>query len=273
MIWIWIIAVTVCVIIPLLMLWSVKGQRRQEIACLQSTLYAHRGLHGGGIPENSRAAFRAAVENGFGAELDVHLLADGGLAVIHDRSLKRTAGVDVDVTSLTTASLPHYALEQTEETIPTLQEVLSLFDGKAPLIIELKADKGNCAALCEAVSRCLEGYTGDFCLESFDPRCVWWLRRHRPEWIRGQLSQNYFKSKDVPPVLRPILTSLFTNAFTRPDFVAYRYEHRHTAAYAVCRHVWKIPVAAWTLRSEEELSQALKDGAMPIFEGFVPTAK
>ena len=54
--------------------------------------YAHRGLHGAGVPENSLAAFRAAVEHGYGAELDVHLLKDGGLAVIHDSRLERTTG-------------------------------------------------------------------------------------------------------------------------------------------------------------------------------------
>ena len=54
--------------------------------------YAHRGLHDKevGSPENSLAAFKEAVESGYGAELDVHLLKDGNLAVIHDSSLFRT---------------------------------------------------------------------------------------------------------------------------------------------------------------------------------------
>ena len=61
---------------------------------LSGVRYAHRGLHDMslGIPENSMAAFRRAVEHGFGAELDVHLLADGELAVIHDSSLARVCG-------------------------------------------------------------------------------------------------------------------------------------------------------------------------------------
>ena len=55
--------------------------------------YAHRGFHEKpDIPENSMAAFRRALQNYYGVELDVHLMADGNLAVIHDSSLKRTAG-------------------------------------------------------------------------------------------------------------------------------------------------------------------------------------
>ena len=56
--------------------------------------YAHRGLHdlNAGRPENSLGAFRAAAEAGFGAELDVHLMADGALAVVHDSDLERVCG-------------------------------------------------------------------------------------------------------------------------------------------------------------------------------------
>lgn len=56
--------------------------------------FAHRGLHGPGVPENSLAAFRRAAEAGYGAELDVHLTADGYLAVIHDSDLARMCGVE-----------------------------------------------------------------------------------------------------------------------------------------------------------------------------------
>lgn len=35
------------------------------------------------------AAFRRAIRHGYGAELDVHLLRDGTLAVFHDSDLKR----------------------------------------------------------------------------------------------------------------------------------------------------------------------------------------
>ena len=110
------------------------------LSALQGWKYAHRGLHDTDKPENSMAAFRAALENGYGIELDIHLMKDGNLAVIHDTTLIRTTGAEGKITDLTVEDLANYHLNGTDETIPTFRQVLDLFDGKAPLIIELKAD-------------------------------------------------------------------------------------------------------------------------------------
>jgi glycerophosphoryl diester phosphodiesterase len=196
------ILIILAVILVLFILWilAVRGRKGHEkLPALRSWSYAHRGLHGEGRPENSMAAFRAALEGGYGIELDVHLLADGNLAVIHDSSLKRTAGADVKIEELTTEQLENYRLEGTEETIPEFQDVLTLYNGKAPLIVELKPENGNHAALTEAACRMLDSYKGVYCLESFDPRCVAWLKKNRPDIIRGQLSSNFVKGKsDLP---------------------------------------------------------------------------
>ena len=81
---------------------------------------------------NSLPAFRRAMEHGYGVELDVHLTGDGRLAVIHDKNLKRTAGVDAEVSSLSAAELKNFRLEGTGETIPLLEEVLPMFQGGPP---------------------------------------------------------------------------------------------------------------------------------------------
>ena len=122
--------------------------------------YAHRGLHSRklGIPENSMAAFRKAREYGFGVELDVHLTRDGQLAVIHDKSLKRTAGMDVEVSQLTLQELQHCRLEGTQETIPSFEEVLKLFQGGPPLLVELKADYFDIRELVEKERFTHEGH-------------------------------------------------------------------------------------------------------------------
>ena len=160
--------------------------------------YAHRGLHDAERPENSMAAFRAALDAGYGIELDLHLLADGNLAVMHDSSLKRTAGAEVNMEELTTEQLKNYRLCGTEETIPEFRQVLDLFAGKAPMVVELKAVGNNAAALCETACKMLEGYDGPYCIESFDPRCVHWLKKHRPDIIRGQLAENFYKDPTTP---------------------------------------------------------------------------
>lgn len=269
--------IAICIILLLFVLYLILLCGRSDhpkLAELRGWGFAHRGLHGDGIPENSIAAFRAALDNGYGIELDVHLLKDGNLAVIHDASLLRTAGCDVKIEDLTTEQLRDYRLEGTDETIPTFHEVLELSDGKAPLIIELKAERGNHAQLTEAICKMLESYSGAYCLESFDPRCTIWLKKHRPELIRGQLTENFFASKNkLPAVLKLLLTCQLGNIVFLPDFVAYKYADRKNPGMFLVRKFWKVQGVSWTIRSQEEYDTACKEGWIPIFEGFRPQAK
>ena len=62
---------------------------------------AHRGLHGGDIPENSMPAFERAVDNGYNIELDVHITIDGVVVVFHDDTLTRVCGVDKKIADCT----------------------------------------------------------------------------------------------------------------------------------------------------------------------------
>jgi len=263
----------ILLVLALLFVLALMGRRgHKDLHKLQSWAYAHRGLHGNGIPENSMTAFRDALDGGYGVELDIHLMKDGNLAVIHDASLKRTAGVDVLIEDLTTEALSSYHLEGTEETIPEFMDVLTLYNGKAPLIIELKPENGNQAALAAATCKMLETYKGVFCIESFDPRCVAWLKKNRPDIIRGFLSENFTKSRsDLPDYLKFALTHLLTNVICVPDFVAYKFADRNdTFSVRICRQLWKAQGVSWTLRTKEEYDTAVKEGWIPIFEGFEP---
>ena len=238
---------------------------------LQAWSYAHRGLHGNGTPENSMAAFRAALDHGFGIEFDLHLLKDGNIAVIHDSLLKRTTGAEGRIEDLTTQDLKNYHLEGTDETIPTFRELLDLYDGKAPLIVELKPVGGNHARLAETVCDMLKDYPGVYCLESFDPRCVAWLKKNRPQLIRGQLSENFFRSDPKMALsLKLILSTLVDNLVTRPDFVAYKFADRKNLSAFLCRKLFKLQGVTWTLRSKKDYDTAVKEGWIPIFENFIP---
>ena len=142
--------IIICLILCGGFILAVMGRRNNPgLEAIRGWAYAHRGLHDRNHPENSLSAFRAAVKAGYGSELDVHLLADGNLAVIHDSDLKRTTGMEGKVEDLTAEDLKNYYLEGTLETIPTLPQVLEVYEGKAPLIIELKSADNNHDKLAE----------------------------------------------------------------------------------------------------------------------------
>ena len=238
---------------------------------LRGWSYAHRGLHKEGIPENSMAAFRAALEKGYGIELDIHLLKDGGLAVIHDHPLLRTTGCEGNIEDLTTSELQNYRLEGTEETIPTFRQVLELFDGKAPLIVELKAVGGNHGTLVDTAMAMLKDYKGAYCVESFDPRCVRYLKEHYPNVIRGQLAENFMVSKgNIPKYLKFLLTCQLFNFLLQPDFVAYKFADRKNLGNFLVRRIWGVQGVSWTLKTIEEHNTAVAEGWLPIFEDYEP---
>ena len=242
---------------------------------LDGVRFAHRGLHDGpgGVPENSMAAFRRAVDHGFGAELDVHLMADGELAVVHDSDLTRVCGRQAYIEDLTAADLKDYPLMGTEETIPLLGEVLDLFQGKTPLVIELKVERGNANALTDAAMGLLEGWGGVYCVESFHPGVLLRLKDQYPAVLRGQLSQNFMKDSEVhglPLPARFVLTNLLTTAVTRPDFIAYKWQDRRNPGLRLMRALYGVHEVAWTVREPVVLDALDGAGVTSIFEGFMP---
>ena len=247
-------------------------------AALEHRRYAHRGLHcsADSVPENSLAAFRRAIRHGYGAELDVHLLRDGTLAVFHDSDLKRMTGVTGVLEDCTAQDLAALHLAGTPETIPQLCEVLSLYEGTGlPLVVELKSYRGNHRALAERTAKELDKYQIPYCMESFDPRCLMWLRAFRPEIIRGQLSSQFLRHGETAghgKLTMWLLGNLMTNIAVQPDFIAYQFQDRKNPALAWCRKFYKVQEIDWTIRTKEEMQAAEQEGNLVIFECFDPRA-
>ena len=231
--------------------------------------YAHRGLWDGQKPENSLPAFRAAVQKGFGVETDVHITADDRLVVFHDDSLKRMCGADRNIADCTLKELRQYTLLDTEENIPTFDEFLDTAQGMVPLLIEIKTDK-RVLQLCRMVNDRLRSYPGPYMIESFDPRAVRWYRKNRPDVIRGQLTFGLVKPSKMPktPITR-LLASQIGNALGRPDFMACEHETDHSLPLRLVR-LYRPHLAAWTIRSQEEMDKAKERYEILIFEKFVP---
>lgn len=235
--------------------------------------YAHRGYHDKPrIPENSMAAFRRAVEHGFPSEFDVHLIADGSLVIFHDESLERQTGVSGKIEDYDIVNLSKLRLEGTDEHIPTFDEVLDLYEHTGlPLLIELKVERGNYRKLTEAVCKRLDSYTGEYVIESFDPRALMVLRRIRPDVIRGQLSQDFIKRREGLPYYRAVLlTNLAFNKIVKPDFIAYRFSDRMVPALSRAAKRKGIAEAMWTITDPEDYRTAVREGCVPVFEQFDP---
>lgn len=184
---------------------------------------AHRGLHKAdkSIPENSLAAFRSAVENGYGVEFDVHITRDGHLVVFHDDDTRRMCGVNGNVEELTLSELQKLYLLGSSERIPSLGEVLSVIDGQVPIILEIKRGARN-EELCRRVYEMLMCYKGDVCVESFDPFIVRWWYKNAPEVLRGQLSSIPEKlAEGTSPLNAFLVGNCLTNFLCRPNFIAY----------------------------------------------------
>ena len=147
--------------------------------------FAHRGLHGPGVPENSLSAFRAAVEAGAGIECDVRLSADGEVMVFHDHDLRRLCASALAVESTKVEVLRGQKLFDSSERIPTLDELLATIAGRVPLLIEVKCRGGNAPRISAAVADRLQGYEGPVGVMSFESSVGKWLGRHATTVRRG----------------------------------------------------------------------------------------
>ncbi len=142
-----------------------------------------------------------------------------------------------------------------------------------PLIIELKAEK-NVSALCSHVMEMVDRYPSlNYCLESFDPRVVYWLRRHRPDVIRGQLTENFMKSKEAVRQWGHLMTfgmwSVAPDLLSRPDFIASKFPDRKNI-FILLSHRLGVRQVNWVIKNREELLQVEREGGLGIFERFVP---
>jgi glycerophosphoryl diester phosphodiesterase len=229
---------------------------------------AHRGLHDSRLPENSLPAFEAAAEAGFGIELDIHLTADGELAVFHDDDTARMTGQVLTVTTATSADLAPLRLAGTDYGIPMLSDVLTTIAGKVPILIEVKTGSDP-ARICPTLLAELMGYSGEFAIQSFDPRIVHWLKKNAAHIPRGQLSGS-FAGGSMSSGRRALLRTMALNSVTRPHFIGFQVEAMPSAAVTFWRRILRAPVLLWTIRTPEQLLTAQRFHANPIFESVNP---
>lgn len=238
--------------------------------------YAHRGLHGtvGGYDdvavENSLTAFKRAKEHGFGIELDVRATKDAEIVVIHDGDLKRTVGVEGQVCELTLEELKKLTLLNSNESIPTLKEVLELIDGAIPLLIELKQE-GVENTISEKTAEILKDYKGDYIVESFNPFAFGAFKKNLPKVSRGFLDCKHTAKESHRNMKYRLVQRMFFNFLSRPAFIAMHVKTPKLFPMPLVAFLFKTPMIAWTVKSKEEEIEAYKNGFSGIiFEEYMP---
>lgn len=261
----------VCALIFLLILFLLSPARPKPAvkAPFMHRSFAHRGLYSKdqSVPENSLAAFAAAKENGYGAELDIQFSADKQIVVFHDDTLKRMCGCEKRVDELTYSELCKLSLKGTAHKIPLFSEVLNLINGEIPLIIELKTGKSN-NLLCDEAIKLLDNYKGDYCIESFNPAIVRRFKKKRPNILRGQLSAPPKTFKNLSRFNAFVLGNLFCNVVSRPNFIAYN--KNKTSPFVKLAEGMGAMTVVWTARPDDDIKFLQEANDAVIFEYFTP---
>ena len=249
-----------------------RMSKSKEFVPFEKVYIAHRGFFDNEThkPENSIAAFAAAVTNGYGIELDVQMTKDGKLVVFHDDSLLRMCGVNKVLEDCSFDELQTYSLKSSREKIPLFTDVLEIIDGKVPLIVEIK-NSSKYIETSKKVASILDSYKGIYCIESFNPYIIAYFKKHRPEVIRGQLSTNYFKDEPQMKFIQKfVLSNLLLNFYAKPDFIAYNHHHKNQFSYKLLRKIYPVKNVAWTIKNQDELENARDVFTCLIFDSFTP---
>lgn len=222
----------------------------KKIDILIGKKIAHRGLWNKINPENSFGAYRRCVDKKIPIELDVHILKDNTLLVIHDDNTLRMTGKNIVLKDAVYNDVKDLKLGNTDYKIPIFSDVLELVNGKVLLDIELKYDvKGF--KICREICKYLDGYRGDFIIKSFNPIYVLWFKIRRPNYMRGILISglgNGIKRKLLNSVWFSFI--LWFNIFMKVDFIVYDYRELPNRKLDKLRKSG-IPVLLFTLKEDD----------------------
>jgi glycerophosphoryl diester phosphodiesterase len=212
------------------------------------------------------AAFAAAVAEGFSIEIDVQLTRDKQVVIFHDDMLTRMTGVDKRLTRMDFDELRKLRLAGTEHAIPTLREFLDFVDGRVPILVEVKRNRGS-RGIERIVCKMLREYDGQFAVQSFHPLAVRKVRKTYPDIFCGLLSSKFSDMKLMFLKKEGIRNArLFFIA--KPDFISFEINSFPNRRVAKFREQLGLPVLAWTVRTMEEIERAGEYCDNIIFENI-----
>lgn len=232
---------------------------------------AHRGYHNAALGriENSVGAIRAAIDAGYGIELDLQPSLDGQAVVFHDATLDRLTAQTGQTAQYTAAALGEIALKNSTDTIPTLPEILDLVDGQAPLLIELKSQPDRDSDVLEqATAHALHSYQGPAAVMSFDPRMIARLVDILPDVPRGLVTGSFGPDWQWPDPVRDRLRMIPDYHAVKASFISHELCDLDRPRVQQLK-VEGTTVLTWTVTSQAQENEARKVADNITFEGYV----
>ena len=233
--------------------------RLNKNSWLLTTPIAHRGLWGKDIIENSLDAYQQAVNNGYHIEVDLYSSIDGEIFCFHDENLLRMTGVNQNIYSLSSSKLKNLNLMDSEQKIPTFDELLELVNGKVPILIEIKNQPDS--TIVEKVINRLLSYKGEFAIQSFNPIYIKKVKKLAPHFIRGILGSGEFSEK-LPFYKKFLVKSMPLNFIIKPDFISYN----HLNLPLKQNKSKNLPVISWTITNLDDYEKVKQYCDNVIFE-------
>lgn len=233
---------------------------------------AHRGLYNEKYPENSIGAFKNAVNHKYSIELDVQFTKDKKIVVFHDSNLYRMTKDERNIYDIDYEELKKLRLLNSDEKIPTIEEVLKTVGGKVGIAIEIKNSK-DIFDLCEGVHNIVENYNGKFSIQSFNPFVLIWYKNNANHILRGQIAGlPRYSYRTLNWCKKFALKNMILNFKTKPDYIAYSIRGIDKPRIACLRNKG-MPIISWTIKNKSDMIYAYKYSDNIIFEGFYPHHK
>jgi len=236
---------------------------------------AHRGLHSAGVPENSMAAFRAAIAAGYGIECDIQATADGTPVVFHDDDLPRLTGAEGLVRAMGIDALSMLRLMETGEGIPTLADLLAEVRGRVPLLIEIKDQSlrstGEVGGLSDRVAELVAAYQGPVAVMSFNPHSIAAFHKAAPGVTVGLTTCGY-EEADWPMLdaaMRAHLAAIADFGPVGASFISHDCNDLENPAVTALK-AEAVPVLCWTIRSPAQEMAARRVADNITFEDYLP---
>ncbi len=200
---------------------------------------AHRGIFDNiKTPENSIASFKKALRYNYSIELDVKLTKDNILVVFHDDNLKRMTGIDKLVEETNYNELKKLRLLNTNEYIPTLDEVLILINNKVLLDIEVK-DTKRIKEITTILKNKLNNYD-NYILKSFNPKIVRSLKKNINTEVGYLISDK-----------KKILANYFIIKYSKADFLSISKKLLNTKKFQKLKNKYQLLI--WTIKDKKEI--------------------